>query len=395
MKKGVIILIIIGVIIIIGAGIFLLNNPENQDLDSNLEEKLEEIIVGSQEKYVSIHAAVNDASPGDTILVKPGIYNENVKIYDSLDSLSLIAQGNVILNPADLSQPGILVNADNVIIEGLTVEKGLQSGIYLHGAKNCTIRHNSINFNTWGIVLRLSNECTIINNSAINNTGYLGKEEEKEPAQGVGTPSAGIQLINSKNNTIQENLIIDNPNGIDVFYDSADNIISGNIIRMSVLTDEHSRYNNGIGTFAGSPVDGTPRPSNGNIIRGNSVSNYNDCIDLAGGSSDTTIINNIIFSCNAALPVSGSNNLIENNTIRDNNIGIILTEDAHDCRLNDNSLINNNLGIRFINSNGHIIDGCLMKQNEIDICSENSSNQVRNCQFKTHDKDSNSLLEVL
>ncbi|MEM3567548.1 MAG: NosD domain-containing protein, partial [Thermoplasmata archaeon] len=83
------------------------------------------------------------------------------------------------------------------------------SGIYLHSSANNTIRTNNVFSNSYGIYLSSSDNNTITNNEAFNNT------------------NSGIYLYFSTNNTVGTNNVSGNYYGISLFS-SAYNILSNN-----------------------------------------------------------------------------------------------------------------------------------------------------------------------
>lgn len=99
------------------------------------------------EDYTSIQAAINAATPGETIYVYSGTYHEHLTINKSL-ILHGESKDNTII---DGSGSGIVVyvTAPNVEINGFTVQKGGSYGIYLHGSSystvaNCNLYSNGI-----------------------------------------------------------------------------------------------------------------------------------------------------------------------------------------------------------------------------------------------------------
>ena len=124
----------------------------------------------------SIQAAVDKASPGDTILVKPGEYNESVQI--NQDNLTIISDSK---DPCDSKDPyntviigengesnAFKIIASNVTISGFSIVNS-KCGIYLNGAQNCTIRSNNISKNGIGICLSKSDNNTLSNNIVYSN----------------------------------------------------------------------------------------------------------------------------------------------------------------------------------------------------------------------------------
>jgi pectin methylesterase-like acyl-CoA thioesterase len=88
------------------------------------------------DNYLTIQAAVNAASSGDTIIVRDGTYIENIKVDKKrLTILSENGADSTIIQAKDPNEHVFNVTADYVEISGFTVEgayKGI--GIYLYHA---------------------------------------------------------------------------------------------------------------------------------------------------------------------------------------------------------------------------------------------------------------------
>jgi parallel beta-helix repeat protein len=114
----------------------------------------------------SIQAAVNHASPGDTIVVHPGVYHQSVVInknHLTLHGAGASSAGTVIMPPASSNR--CLHGASGFCVFGtqsgprigITVEgfefKGFGAfGLVGFGAKNLTVRHNfAVNTGDYGI----------------------------------------------------------------------------------------------------------------------------------------------------------------------------------------------------------------------------------------------------
>lgn len=95
----------------------------------------------------SIQQAVNDADPGDTILVQPGIFRENVLV--NKDRLRIIGAGigRSILDGTGLAgENGFTVVAGATTIAGFTVGGFRADGIQITSSDN-VIRHNELTRN--------------------------------------------------------------------------------------------------------------------------------------------------------------------------------------------------------------------------------------------------------
>ena len=84
--------------------------------------------------HTSIQAAVDAASAGDTVLVHPGVYNENVMVWNGKDGLQIagVSKSTTILNPDyPLEGWGIEIMADSVQVRNLTIRNGQDYGIFV------------------------------------------------------------------------------------------------------------------------------------------------------------------------------------------------------------------------------------------------------------------------
>ena len=160
----------------------------------------------------SIQAAVDAADPGDTIIVRDGIYSENINVDEQLTIQSENGSENCIIQAANSNYPVFAITADCVNIKGFTVEGATGStGIRLSTVDHCTITNIITLNNTVGIQLYASSYNYISNSSISNNDD-------------------GIYLFHLNNyNTLTNNKVSNNYNGIYLYY-SGNNDISNNDI---------------------------------------------------------------------------------------------------------------------------------------------------------------------
>ncbi len=89
------------------------------------------IIVSKAGTTTTIQAGVNQANPGDTVLVEAGVYRENVIISANRVGLQLIANGNVTVDARGDGGVGkgvgIVAAAKDVVVRGFIVENALES----------------------------------------------------------------------------------------------------------------------------------------------------------------------------------------------------------------------------------------------------------------------------
>ncbi|HYN44928.1 MAG TPA: NosD domain-containing protein [Candidatus Limnocylindrales bacterium] len=158
--------------------------------------------------YPSIQTAINAANPGNTILVRSGIYYENVNV---TKQLKLRGIGMPVVD-ARGSRSAITLTADGIILEGFTATGGAsypEAGIKVISNNN-TLRDNNVLNNSYaGIVLESSRNNTLIRNNASNNNGigiYLNKSGNNTlSANNVSNNINGIRLDSSNNNTLNSN----------------------------------------------------------------------------------------------------------------------------------------------------------------------------------------------
>ncbi len=164
------------------------------------------------DEFQTIQLAVDSANPGDTILVRNGMYFENVSIKKTLTLIGENAD-TTIIDGKNVASP-IYIRANNVVIGNFTVQNCKpaypDSGIGIYG-KNNTIANNIIKGNNIGIYLYYSQNNTLIHNQ-ISNSLY-----------GIWTDHV------SSNNTIKNNMIFSSRlAGIHAGLDSGNNTITAN-----------------------------------------------------------------------------------------------------------------------------------------------------------------------
>jgi len=243
--------------------------------------------------YPTIQAAIGNAVAGNTILVKSGIYSENLVVDKGVTIKSQMgAENTIVRTPSSLNQRHIFeVTVDNVTISGFTVT-GTNGDA---GA---------------GIYLREVNYCTISDNVCYNN-------------------SAGVYLYNSSNNIIMNNDISSNGDGI-YSHQSDNNKVINNIVSKSTERGIMLAF------------------SSNNHLSNNTVnSNGNGIIVGERGAKKNLIVNNtIVFSSNAGIHLfAAENNWILNNTLMKNGRGIWLRGESKTNEIANNAFIDNSYGI--------------------------------------------------
>lgn len=239
--------------------------------------------------YGSIQAALNGATDGDTIIVRDGIYYENVGVNKRLTIRSENGSENCVVNASNPNYPVFQMTVDYVNISGFTVENATGSyraGICLYGANYCNISQNNVSNNDYGIYLDSSDNNIIIGNTISNNSligvSLFCYDEGNVIVDNtiINNSCAGIKLENMSNyNLIEHNYI--GYNG-DNYFEWRGGILIfdgcgaqyNNTIRYNIL-ESNRKY--GVYCMAGSP-------RNNSIYHNNFINNtqnaYDECINI-------------------------------------------------------------------------------------------------------------------
>lgn len=179
--------------------------------------------------YASIQEAVRNAQNGDTILVSPGVYRENIKVDKELTILS-----NSTLSGSDTNRTYVIgamtdnavfnISAGNVTINGFHIagdpsgtDKYGNVGFFLESVRNCSLSNNTLILNDLGIVLKNSQGNYLKGNLvSLGNKGImLENSEENELSNNlVVSNDHGVSLNNSSNNTLVNNTAGSNEIGV-------------------------------------------------------------------------------------------------------------------------------------------------------------------------------------
>jgi hypothetical protein len=196
----------------------------------------------------SIQAAVDAASPGDTIRVMPGDYTETqpgavaaVRITKSLALVALGAPGRVriLWNEDDTQRDGILVepanpgdpDVDGVAIHGFTVEGFPHNGIFLRHVNHFSIEDNqSIDNLENGIWPTLSANGEVKRNVSYGSQDSALWIEASENVRVVDNElhhsPTGLEITISKHVSVERNDVHDNTVGVGLYHPAAAGLAS-------------------------------------------------------------------------------------------------------------------------------------------------------------------------
>lgn len=172
----------------------------------------------------SIQAAVNQAQPGDTVRVMPGVYAESVLV--DVDSLTLegVVEGDqrATLDGQGAQANGVLAISDYFIITGLRIINYTSNGVTVQGVTGPIFRDLVLeNTGEYSIFPILASDVLIENNVAsgvIDTAYYVGQSRNiiVRNNEAFGSVS-GIEIENSVDALVENNYTHDNTAGILVF----------------------------------------------------------------------------------------------------------------------------------------------------------------------------------
>ena len=289
--------------------------------------------------YAKIQWAVDNASAGDTIIVRDDTYYENINV--NIPHLTIRSENgstNCIGQAANPYDHVFEVIADYVNISGFTVQNATgpgKTGIYLNGVEHCDISDNNVSNNFYGIYLYLSSSNNNLTNNNASDNNECGIILEYWSNYNTLTNNiasynthSGIVLDYSSNNALTNNIASNNSGGygISVYHSSNNNNLTNNIAS--------NNDDDGIKLFSS---------NNNNLTNNTANSNGEGSIPSAGIALDyfsnyNTLTNNICNENNQdGIKLKDSSiNIITGNTCNENNhFGISLYYPLNTIYLNN------------------------------------------------------------
>jgi parallel beta-helix repeat protein len=196
-------------------------------------------VSAAQQHYVnpgeSIQGAIDNATAGDTIIVRDGTYTENVDV--NVNYLTIKSENgydSTIVQAANTSDHVFAVTADYVNITEFTVTGATgdyKGGIYLYGAEHCIISDNNASNNYRGIYLYHSSNNSVTNNVVKGNNDQGIRLSSSNNSMLINNTAEdnryGIYLYSSSNDMLRNNKVMYNGNTGISLQDSNDNRIIG------------------------------------------------------------------------------------------------------------------------------------------------------------------------
>ena len=322
--------------------------------------------------FTAIQDAINNAKDGDTIMVHPGVYYEEVVVDKSV---TLMGNGQPVVD-ARGGESAILLSADGITLVGFTATNSESTegyaGINVISSNNI-ITGNNVSNNHVGIYFSYNNSFgnTITGNNVSNNEFgiYFDYSSSNNiiTDNNVSNNGDGIRLYTSSNNLITGNHVSNNKRGIYLFYFSNNNLIIDNVFVNDGLSVSSSYQN----TVEDNTVNGKP------LVYLEDASDYRvkDAGQVILVNCNNISVENLVLS-NTRVGVEllkTRNSRISNNTVCNNGDGIRLDESCNN-NITGNNASNNEDGIRLDESSNNNITGNNASNNGDGISLYTSSN---------------------
>jgi len=206
--------------------------------------------------YSTIQAAVDAASPGDSIIVRDDTYTENVDVNkDHLTIRSENGAARTIVQGNTVNSSVFSIRANAVTLDGFTITEGY-NGLHLTtGRSHCIISNNIVNSNQEAGILIQAGAYNKINKNILSKNVHgiwldftddnvVAHNIIKSNAYGVTLGGGGL-LPYPENNFIYLNNFLGNSNNIWLFY--PDNFL--NSLQEITYTYDSKTYTNYLGNY--------------------------------------------------------------------------------------------------------------------------------------------------
>jgi parallel beta-helix repeat protein len=373
--------------------------------------------------FSTIQEAINNATEGDQVFVLNGTYHENVVVNKTI---MLVGEDrNITIIDGNGSSFGVNVVSDDVCISGFTIRNSSGNVVQVFNVNNCNLTGNSLAQGSVGVhLLNSGGGCLVGNHVSSAVIGVCLKSCNGTLVEGnnvTDSQDAAVLMSNSSKVVADSNFLSKSVNqGLFLNYSSG-NVVSGNMIfnnavglrlqysNGNVVTGNDAT-NNGLEGFSlyssnGNNMSGNVIRYNGfglrltysgnNTLRSNSIlsNDVNFGVEAAALSSFTNDIDtsnkingkDIYYLVNRKDLVlnSGSNAgyvavvnsddiVVRDLTLTDNNEGLLCVYSDR-CAVENNTFMNNRLGVYIYNSNlvsvkGNVVNGSSDKGMFISEC---------------------------
>jgi PGF-pre-PGF domain-containing protein len=309
--------------------------------------------------YTTIQAAVNNSSSGDTILVYPGTYTENVNV--SVANISILSySGNpedTIVKRLNVLSHNFKITANNVTISGFNITGAGSTGIYMSGFSGANITNNKLSGVGCGVQIESSSRCNLVNNTVTDSADhgfYLSSSSNCTLTNNTisDISDKGIYLQSSSNCTLANNTVSDTSfHGIYIYYSdncTLDSNAVSNTPSYGILIESSPYCNLTSNTILNTDACSIYlHYSNYCTLDNNTVSNsYEDGIYLYYSSSCTLTSNTVSNADYYGIHLGSSSNCnLTDNAVSDTYYEGIYLFQLNGCTLANNTISNAEDGI--------------------------------------------------
>lgn len=293
----------------------------------------------------NLQTAINDAQPGDTLLLAAGTYSGNIVIDKPLTLMGPTDRSAIILG--DTEGRTLWVKAPEVSLRQLTVRgsglslSAMDAAIFLdRGADSALIEQNDILDNLIGVYVWGPKDATVQNNRIVGNS-TLRRAERGNGVQLWNTPGSkvisndiragrdGIYVNTSKHNVFHNNQFHDVRFGVHYMYtqdsEVSNNVSVGNDVGYALMFSERL------------------------LIKNNQAIDNRDHGLALNAVNRSEIIGNQVLHGEKCVFVYGSNiNELHDNRFEACEIGIHFTAGSEQNKMTGNAFINNRTQVMYV-----------------------------------------------
>ncbi len=316
---------------------------------------------GGPGNYTAIQAAINDANPGDSVFVYNGTYYENIEVDKTL---SLMGEDrNTTIIDGNSSGDVVRISDDWVNFTDFTVRNSgsdwSDTGIKLLSVRRCLIANNLLTDIRHGIILTLSDDNTVTNNTVDSAS------------------DTAIYLHSSSHDRVSGNIMLDS--GIYVW--------GGLLEYWNTHEIDVSNTVNGRPIHYWKNITGGKIPADaGEVILANCTYILAESLNLSGGSvgielgfsSFNAIINSTVSSNNwdGVFLWKSNNNTISNCTASNDLVGIDIEFSSNNTVAHFIASDSQGVGISVYDSDNNSISNSTASNNSMGISIYSSSNNT-------------------
>lgn len=282
----------------------------------------------------TIQAAVEAAQKGDLVLVASGTYHEAVVVQKVGITLRGMDRNTVILDGENKKQNGIIVAADGVVVENLTVHGYNGSGVYVYGGYSPDGVDPTKTFGVGNDVIKgyRVSYVTTYNNGLYGIYAFGSRGGQIDHSYASGHPDSGIYVGQCKpcNAVVTDVLSEGNAIGYEGTNASGgvyivNSTFRGNRIGMTPNSQKMEKLTPQTQTFiAGNVVTDNSNPTSPEQAKGG----FGEGIIIGGGTKNVVVRNRVSGNKVAGILVNSfgdfppENNRVEGNLLSDNGVDL-------------------------------------------------------------------------